>query len=282
MGGVKLRIHPLTIPFALYFSVTGRFWVFLVYTVSAIIHELGHAFASSKAGYRLGKITLMPFGAVISGDQVDFKPTDEIKIAIAGPITNLAVGLFFVSVWWFFPETYAFTDLAVEACFSLALINFIPAYPLDGGRIVCAGLSCFMKRKKAILVCRIISVVFSLIFLALFILTCFNTINFTLLFFGLFILVGAFSRDKENVYVRLGVGSVYKNLKHGVVVKRKAVSVDTTIKQLLQIIDYTSLNEIDVYDQEKKVHTFSQKELTALLLTGDLGVSMGKYLKKSE
>ena len=117
MGGVKLKIHPLTIPFALYFSVTGRFWVFLVYTVSAVIHELGHAYVSAKVGYKLGKITLMPFGAVISGEQTDFSPIDEIKIALAGPITNLVVGLFFVSIWWFFPETYAFTDVAVEACF---------------------------------------------------------------------------------------------------------------------------------------------------------------------
>ena len=131
MGGVRLKVHPLVFPFAFYFALTGRIWVFLVYTVSAVIHELGHSFVATKLGYRLNKITLMPFGAVISGNSCDFRPADEIKIALAGPLLNLAVGLLFVALWWFFPESYAFTDLAAEASFSLALVNFIPCYPLD-------------------------------------------------------------------------------------------------------------------------------------------------------
>lgn len=282
MGGVKFRIHPLTIPFALYFSATGRFVVFAVYTVSAVIHELGHAFASAKAGYKLKKITLMPFGALISGDQTDFKATDEIKIALAGPLINLVVGLFFVSLWWFFPETYAFTDLAVEACFSLAIINLIPAYPLDGGRVLCASLACFMKRKRAILICKIIGVGFSLVILALFVLTCFNTVNLTLLFFGLFILFGAISRDKENAYVRLSLGGAYKKLKSGVAVKRVAVSVDTPIKTLLLIADPYAINEILVYDYNKKIATITDDELSKLLYSAKLYAPVGEYLQKSQ
>ena len=126
MVGINFAIHPLFFLFGVYYSLTGKIFVFIIYTVCAVIHELGHSFAASSVGYKLNKITLMPFGAVVTGniDGLNFK--DEIKIAIAGPFINLAIALFFIALWWIFPEIYAFTDVVVEANLSLALVNFLP------------------------------------------------------------------------------------------------------------------------------------------------------------
>ena len=97
MGGIKLTVHPLFFAFSFYYALTGRFLVFVMYTVTAVAHELGHSFAATNAGYKLNKITLMPFGAVVKGDIEGLKLSDEIKIALAGPILNIAIALFFVS-----------------------------------------------------------------------------------------------------------------------------------------------------------------------------------------
>ena len=280
MGGIKLKIHPLVFPFAFYFAITGRIWVFVVYTVSAVIHELGHAFSSARLGYKLGKITLMPFGAVISGNSSDFRPTDEIKIALAGPLLNLAVGLFFVAVWWFFPETYAFTDVAAEASFSLAIVNFIPCYPLDGGRVLLASLSMIWNRKKAVLLCKTLGVTLAILFFALFVFSCFYTINFTLLFFSLFMFCGALSKDTENTYVRIMPSLSMDKLKTGVPIKRHAISKDTTIKMLLRLLDYRYVNEVVVFNGTEKIAELSENDLANIVNSADLYAPIDKYLYK--
>ena len=67
----------------------------------------------------------------------------NIKIALAGPVINIAVGFFFIATWWIYPEFYAYTDIIVSANLSMALVNLLPIYPLDGGRII----FCFFANK---------------------------------------------------------------------------------------------------------------------------------------
>ena len=161
MGSINLTIHPLTFAFGLYYALTGRIFRFIICTLCALIHELGHSFSASRLGYKLNKITLMPFGAIVSGNIDGLNCRDEIKIALAGPLINLSIGLFFVALWWIFPETYAFTDIIAEVNFSLAIVNFLPIFPLDGGRILSATLKDALGSERAVKVSRIIGTIFS-------------------------------------------------------------------------------------------------------------------------
>ncbi len=278
MGGIKLKIHPLFYLLGLYYAFTGRIFIFIVYTVTAVVHELGHSIVAGGKGYKLNKITLMPFGAVVTGDLSDIDFKDEISIAIAGPMINLAVALFFIAFWWTFPEIYAYTDLAVESCLSIALINCIPAYPLDGGRVLSAFLSLKIGKKRAQKVCRILGVFFSVLFLGLFVLTVFNKVNFSILFFALFIFSGAVNRESDVGYVRIYNGVNVKKLKKGVVVKRIAIEKSVTVKKLLSILDADAINEVDVYDGEKKICTLSQEKIKKIMEKGDLSSSISKYV----
>ena len=278
MGGIKLKIHPLFYPLGLYYAITGRIFIFIVYTVTAVVHELGHSLVAGEKGYRLNKITLMPFGAVVTGDLSDMDFKDEISIAIAGPMVNLLVALFFIASWWIFPETYAVTDMAVSSCLSMALINCLPAYPLDGGRVLSAFLSLKMGRDKAQKVCKVLGVVFAILFFALFILTIFKTVNFSVLFFALFILSGALNSDKEAGYIRIYNGVSVKKLKKGVVVKKIAIEKSTTVKRLLSLLDADAINEVDVYDGEKKVYTLSQENIKKIMEKGELSSCISKHV----
>ena len=278
MGKINLFVHPLFFLFGLYYALTGRIFLFAICTVSAVIHELGHSYVASSKGYKLNKITLMPFGAVVSGDIDGLKPRDEIMVALAGPFINLAVGIFFVATWWIFPESYAFTDVVAQTNFSLAIVNFLPIFPLDGGRVLTASLSEKLGRKRAFNICKWIGGFFALLLLAGFIFTLFNTVNLSLLFFSLFVLFGAFGKNKDNVYVKLFTALDEKRLKRGMDVKRQALHKNASVKKLLSMLEVDAVNEIVVFDDEKPIKTLTQDKLKELIESADLYSPIGRYV----
>lgn len=278
MGGINFSIHPLFFVLGFYYAATGQIFVFIIYTVVAVLHELGHSFVAAGAGYRLKKITLMPFGAVVSGKLDGMKLKDEIKIALAGPFINLAVGLLFVASWWIYPESYAFTDLAAEANFSMAIVNLLPIFPLDGGRVFSASLSLLMGDDKAFFICRIIGVVFALLLTALFIISAFNQINLSLMFFSAFVLFGALSRHKENKYVKLYTAPEEDGLLRGMPYKKQALSINATVKKLMLCLDERAINEVVIFDGNRQVTTLSQKRIGEIVEMADLYSPIKKYV----
>ncbi|PWM73361.1 MAG: hypothetical protein DBX59_05200 [Bacillota bacterium] len=264
MGSLKLKIHPLFWLFGVYYALTGKVMMFIICTTVALLHELGHSFSAERLGYRLKSITLMPYGAVVSGEDSGLKAKDEIRIALAGPLTNLAIGTVFVAAWWLFPETYAFTDSAAFSSFSIAAINLLPAFPLDGGRVLLAALSQRVARDKALKICKIVSVAIAAAVLGLFIVSLFSAPNFSILFFAAFIVFGALSKKGENVYVRLFAGASAASLQRGLPYKKQALSVDADVKKLISMLDVDALNEIVLFKDGQKVKTLTQEEITEI------------------
>ena len=146
----KVRVHPLFLAVGALSALTGGLLHFLAACLAALEHECAHAFAARRYGYTLDKIVLMPYGAVISGDVSGIGKKAELSVLIAGPLCNLATGLFFIALWWMYPETYPFTELAADISFSLFFVNLLPAYPLDGGRILRLLLEPFGKKRARI------------------------------------------------------------------------------------------------------------------------------------
>ncbi len=265
MGRIRLSIHPLFFVFGLYYALKGEILLFIIYTLTALAHEMGHSIVSAGLGYKLNKITLMPFGAVVSGDIEGLKITDQAKIALAGPLLNILVCALFVSCWWIFPESYAYTDTIVQANASMAIVNLLPSYPLDGGRILSAILASKLGKVKSIKICKIIGGALGASLLALFFVTIFIKINVSLLFFGLFVFFGAVSTEKENVYVCLYTLLSKENLKRGVPYKKQGVDEDITIKKLITLLDSASINEIVVYSNGKPKTTLSQPKIIKII-----------------
>ena len=253
MGKLKLKVHPLFILFGIYFAFTGKVYSFLVYTLCALIHETGHALSAEKSGYRLVNITLMPFGAIIKGDISGMSYLDEIRVALAGPITNLCIGISIVALWWIFPDTYPYTELAVTASFALCLINLIPAFPLDGGRILLCSLNLFLNREKAVFICKAVGLIFATLFFGLFWYSCTREVNYSLLLFSLFMIFGIFDKNSDDRYVRIYESLSYKSLKNGMTVKTLAVGEDFTLRKLYRKIDGGYLYRIYVFSNDGKI-----------------------------
>ncbi len=110
--------------------------------VSVLLHELSHSLVAIKNGIEVKRITLFIFGGVAQIETEPDEPIKEFKIAIAGPAMSLFLSLFFsalaslatasgASEYLIVPLTYLATVNLV-----LAIFNLVPAFPLDGGRIL--------------------------------------------------------------------------------------------------------------------------------------------------
>lgn len=270
-------MHPLFFLVGIFYACTGNLFLFLVSTLVALQHELAHAIVASKLGYRLHAVVLMPFGAVIDGDIRGISFKDEISVAIAGPLCNLFTAAFFVALWWLMPTAYAFTDTACYASLAIALVNLLPAYPLDGGRILkCVLARLFSKNqaqegkaeKQASWICRICTLCFSACAIILFVVQCTKgTPNFTLLAFGVFLCVGGFgNRDKNGIYERMDF-SCKKNFEKGVEIKRVALSDQCPVKDTLRFLARGQYLIVEIYDEkENHLRDIPQNELSALFL----------------
>ena len=271
------RIHPLFLLLGVWYALTGELFLFLLSALVALQHECAHAFAAAKLGYKLNKIVLMPFGAVIDGDLHGISFRDEIIVALCGPLCNLLTAGVFVAIWWLTPTMYAFTDTACYSSLAIALVNFLPAYPLDGGRILkCALIHAGMKKhpneqraeRRAEKICRVITLLFALAFLLIFTFQCvYATPNFTALAFGIFLFVGAFGNKNDRAAYGKIDFSHRDALKKGVEIKRVAVMENCSLKNALRFIGKGHYLVLEVYDrQEHHLFDLPQNMLSEWLL----------------
>ena len=115
----------------------------LLFFLSLVLHEYGHALVARREGMEIDGITLWLFGGVARFKGMFPSARAEFRIALAGPLVSLVLGLLFVALAWsnVFPEA-ADASAAWLGYINLALLvfNLLPALPLDGGRILRSAL----------------------------------------------------------------------------------------------------------------------------------------------
>jgi len=123
----------------------GTYWVIgilaaVLLFVTVLIHELAHALVAQRRGIEVPKITLFVFGGVSSLGTQPKTASEEFAIAAAGPASSLVIAAISALVWLVTRDTQEqtaaiFGYLAVVNTL-LALFNFLPGFPLDGGRVL--------------------------------------------------------------------------------------------------------------------------------------------------
>ncbi|MBA2777275.1 MAG: site-2 protease family protein [Chloroflexia bacterium] len=191
---------------------------------SVLLHELGHCAMAQQFGIRVLDITLWPFGGVARIEQLPAQPRSEFMIALAGPATNLAIAvalfpvvlltgviagrdaLFSTSdpLGSMTPATLV-TYLAIVNLFIL-VFNLLPAFPVDGGRMLRAALSPAIGRERA----TSIAVAAGLAFAVLFVMVGLWQRNVVIVIMGLFVFFAAQSEARvervQSAMRRLKVG----------------------------------------------------------------------------
>lgn len=124
-----------------------------------VLHEFGHALTARRYGIRTQSITLLPIGGVAAMERMPDDPKQEIAVALAGPAVNLVIA----SVLWLW-LTVSNIEVPVEPLsltggsfierlmiinIVLAVFNLVPAFPMDGGRVLRAALAMQMDHNRA-------------------------------------------------------------------------------------------------------------------------------------
>lgn len=265
MKPLKIKFHPLFWLLGIFMVLTGNAYMFIAYVFTAVIHEYAHSFAASFVGVRSNEIILYPYGAVLYGKFSELKPSDEIIVAIAGPLINLFAFIFFTALWWLFPVLYAYTDLFAAASIYVALFNLLPVYPFDGGRVVMSILRMCGGEAYAFKVVKILGFICCAIFAGLYIYTIFNEINYSLLFTAFFMLSTLLTNEQESISTIL-VPPTGKRFKKGVEKKIIRVSKNCTVLQLLKLlsVQYHYVIEV-VEDNGKIINKIDHSELENLI-----------------
>ncbi len=175
--------------------------------VCVVFHEFGHILTARKFGVTAKKITLLPIGGVAAMETIPENPKQELLISLAGPAVNILIALvlsLFINTSFFFDQDPGQVEEALShvtpqnlliylfsANIALAIFNFIPAFPMDGGRVLRAILAMKTDRVTATNIASGIGQFIALVFVFVGILY-----NPFLIVIALFIFFGAYGENK--------------------------------------------------------------------------------------
>ena len=159
--GTVIRVHLTFLLFLLWIGaahyaqggwdagVQGVVFIVLLF-LCVLLHEFGHVLAARRYGIQTPDITLLPIGGVARLERIPEQPGQELLVALAGPAVNLVIaGLLYLAFGGFVPAeglevanpgVGLMARLAMVNLF-LAVFNLIPAFPMDGGRVLRALLA---------------------------------------------------------------------------------------------------------------------------------------------
>jgi Zn-dependent protease len=160
--GIEVRIHlSFVLLLAFFWFQSGTFegvLFILILFVCVLLHEFGHAFAARAFGIKTRDITLYAIGGVARLNRIPDKPWQELVVAIAGPLVNVVIAAALILVTHV-TAGFQFDQLespriellvkVARANVFLVLFNLIPAFPMDGGRILRALLAMLMPYARA-------------------------------------------------------------------------------------------------------------------------------------
>jgi len=166
-----------------------------------LLHEYGHSLVAIRLGSEVQDITLLPIGGLARMKSLPERPIDEVKVAVAGPLVNVVLAPVFFGLALLFGGNLSVpTDIvsgvdSIGQVFvalgainvALVIFNMIPAFPMDGGRVLRGLLATRLGPVRATDISSTVGQGFAI----LFILVGFLGQNFLLVIVGFFVFLGA-------------------------------------------------------------------------------------------
>lgn len=154
-------------------AVNGVIFILAVFA-SVVLHEYGHALTARRFGIQTREITLLPIGGVAQLERIPKEPLRELAVALAGPAVTVAIVVVLLVVLLavgmptspgvLLLEGAPFLSRLMWVNVWLAVFNAIPAFPMDGGRVLRAGLATRMSHLRATRIAAEVGKGFALLF----------------------------------------------------------------------------------------------------------------------
>ncbi len=254
--------------------------IFMMCTVSMVLHELAHYFVARHRYYRCHKIQLSAFGAVLYGEFDNAYGMDQIVIALAGPIANIATCVLCCALWWIVPATYNYTYSLVSASATMAMVNMLPAYPLDGGRVL-AGIAQLKGKDNGVSIARQCALMLSVGIFALFVVGLFVGVSlYNVALFAIFVYASSIVDSRSSCYTRLQLDvNIRRRLGAGVEKKVLVFDSNTRWGRVLLKLHGHYVYELHVVDKSMHVlGIINYGTLCDLLARCDSGATLADIL----
>jgi Zn-dependent protease len=249
--GIPLELHVsfllLLLFFFMYSALTlnpGPFIYIVMLFATVTMHELSHSLVARRYGIKISKITLLPFGGIASMEEMPKDPKKEFAIAIAGPGFNFivsALSLVVIAAFGGWGEIFPFFELRIAGLMDflvvffkvnllLGIFNlFIPALPMDGGRVFRSLLALKLgfpaATEIATGIAKLIAIFMALMGVLL--------PNLWLIFIAFFVYIGATQEGEVSRINLMLAGIKVKDLMSTRVV---TVDMDITLKEFAEIL----------------------------------------------
>lgn len=232
-------------------AVEGVGFTLLLF-LCVLLHEFGHAFAARAYGIRTPDITLLPIGGVARLERMPEKPVQELVVAVAGPAVNVVIGLVLFAI---LAAKFRMSDLAeidqaggslltklLAVNFMLVAFNAIPAFPMDGGRVLRALLAMKLNHVLATKIAARVGQGLAV---------CFAVLSFfgptMLLFIAIFVFLGA---QQELAYAQFRSGAGNRKIADVMSAHFTAIPTETPVAHALALVRGNPQGIFPVVDQQ--------------------------------
>jgi Zn-dependent protease/CBS domain-containing protein len=262
IAGTAVRIHVTFLLFLIWIWVANYYspggaaaaWSSLVFILllfaCVLAHEFGHILTARAFGVATPDVTLLPIGGVARLERIPEQPMQEFLIAIAGPLVNVAIALLLVWIagasldadrlLMVESRPVALADRLAAVNLFLAVFNMIPAFPMDGGRVLRALLAVRLGYVRATRVAATIGQLFAFVLGFVGLLG-----NPLLIFIAIFVYLAAAS-EAQMVAVRGMSAGV--PVSAAMMTQFAALALTAHIDEAIETLLRTSQNEFPVVD----------------------------------
>ena len=246
-----------------------------------ILHEYGHALTARKYGIKTRDITIYPIGGVARLERMPEKPIEELWVALMGPVVNvvIAAGLFaylyltssLVPLNELTVASGSFLERLMTVNISLVLFNLIPAFPMDGGRVLRALLAMRMDYVKATQIAANIGQGMALLFglIGLF-------GNAMLLFIAFFIWIGA-SQESSATQMKNAISGI--PVGRAMLTDYKSLSPRDPLSCMAQLILAGSQHDFPVIDEDRVVGIVTRDDFLAALTQHGQNIAISAVMR---
>jgi Zn-dependent protease/CBS domain-containing protein len=290
IAGIQLRIHItflLLIGWLAIGSSAAAVFVLLLF-LCVVLHEFGHAIAAKGYGINTPDITLLPIGGVARLERMPEEPKQELVIAIAGPLVNVVIAAcLFVVIG---ARGQVGLETAVERGdiligllrinVWLVLFNLLPAFPMDGGRVLRALLATRMSYARATQTAATVGQAFAFIFgmIGLFGVPHLMHPNPFLIFIAFFVYIGA---SQEAALAQMRDVSRRFPVSSAMVREFRSLPESATLQEAVDALLATSQHDFPVVDENGGVAgILTRHDLIAALRKNDPAIRVGDVMRR--
>ena len=247
-----------------------------------VLHEYGHALTARKYGIKTRDITLYPIGGVARLERMPEKPVEELWVALMGPAVNVVIAAALFTFLYLTNSLVPLSDLTVASGsflerlmminISLVLFNLIPAFPMDGGRVLRAFLAMRMDYVRATQIAATIGQGMALWFVLIGLFG-----NASLLFIAFFIWIGA-SQEAGMTQMKNAISGI--PVGRAMLTDYKSLSPRDTLARMSQLILSGSQHDFPVIDNDRVIGVVTRDDFIMALTQHGEGIAISAIMKK--